>query len=152
MNPANTSFWMRGPQLSLDARRVVLILMVPAFGASLIQLGLGASPLVVALAMMVTTIGLLGFAALGAYNAGSWLILFFVLGNELVALYGKTLLGQPLDSNLYAPMASYLVLTVAALAMFAALVTVRFAPVGKPLLKPTANPRTLCFLSWGSLP
>lgn len=77
--------------------------------AALIQLPLGADPVVLAIAMASTGLGLFAFLALGAYNLGAWVVLLYTLGNVMVALYAKTALGQPLDSH-STPVMSFLVL------------------------------------------
>ena len=139
------------PMLRLSSRRVVLYFGVAALVAVLVQLLLGASPWIVMLTMIIITLGLLSFAVIGAYNLGAWLALFYVLGNVLVALYAKTLFGQTLDSHLYAPLDSFLVLTITTSALFVALIVARYVKLGRPLLRPTHKPKTLAWLSWGSL-
>ncbi|MHB8405662.1 MAG: hypothetical protein ACYDCJ_09600 [Gammaproteobacteria bacterium] len=134
----------------LSRRRVVTYLGAAALVAVPIQFMLGASPWIVVLAMIIITLGLLSFAIFGAYNLGTWLALFYVLGNVLVALYAKTLMGQPLDSHLYAPLDSFLVLTITTSALFVALIVARYVKLGRPLLRPTHKPKTLAWLSWGS--
>jgi len=136
--------------LRLGSGRLVVYLGAAALVAVLVQLLLGVSPPVIMLAIVITVLGLLSFAALGAYNIGSWLALFYVLGNVLLALYAKTLMGQSLDSHLYAPLESFLVLTVTTSALFVALIIARQVKLGRPLLPPTQKPKTLAWLSWGS--
>jgi len=138
------------PLLRLRRRRVALYLGMPAVVAIFIQLGIGASPWVVLLATVIVTTGLLAFLKLGAYNLGSWLALFYVLGNVLVALYAKTLMGQPLNSHLYAPVDSFFVLAVTSSALLLALLLVKDIRLGKPLLASPADQPTLARLSWGS--
>jgi hypothetical protein len=134
--------------LTLNARRIAMVLGFFALSAIPFQLMLDASPLVVMVCLLAAAVGLIGFVALGAYNLGSWLILFFTLGNVLVALYAKTLLGQPLDSHLRAPLNSYIAVAVTGIAMLAALVLVRRVRVGRPLFRGESDPRFLGFLSW----
>ena len=138
------------PILRLSSQRAVLWLGVAALIAILIQFLLGVSPPIIMLAIMVVTMGLMSFTAFGAYNIGSWLALFYVLGNVLIALYAKTLMDQALDSHLFAPLDSFLVLTVTTSALFVALIIERQMNVGGPLLPPTDKPKTLAWLSWGS--
>jgi hypothetical protein len=134
----------------MSSQRVALYLGILAAAAIFIQLGMGASPWVVLLATVIVTTGLLAFLVLGAYNLGSWLALFYMLGNVLVALYAKTLMGQPLDSHLYAPTDSFFVLAVTSSALLLALLLVKYIRLGKPLLAPPADQPTLARLSWGS--
>ena len=103
---------MTGHILKLNGRLIALYIGAVALVAVLVQLMLGVSLVVIMLAVIIVTLGLLSFAAYGAYNLGSWLALFYVLGNVLVALYAKTLMGQSLDSHLYAPLPAFLVLAV----------------------------------------
>jgi len=136
--------------LRLSSRRIVIFLGVSALVAILIQFMLGVSLPIIMLAMIIIALGLLSFLAFGAYNIGSWLALFYMLGNVLVALFAKTLMGQSLDSHLYAPLDSFLVLTITTSALFAALIIARYVKLGRPLLRPTHNPKALSWLSWGS--
>ncbi len=136
--------------LRLSARRMVLYLGVPALVALVAQLAMGASFAVVILTVLIVVVGLLAFMSLGAYNAGAWLALFYVLGNVLVAIYAKTFMGQTLDSHLYVPVDSFLVLAVSSTALLVTLLIVRAIRLGAPLLRPTSVPRELSWLSWGS--
>ncbi len=112
-----------------------------------LQLALGANPVVLALAIISCVAGLAGFRIAGAYQSGAWLAFFFVLGNVIVALVAKTAFLQPLDSNLFAPIESFLVLATGSVALLIALIVVMTIPVGKPLLHSTRDPRLLRFLS-----
>lgn len=136
------------PMLALDAKRLARVLGLLALAAALIQLMLGASWAVVVAALVATAAGLYGFVALGAYNLGAWLAFFYVLGNTLVALYAKTLLGQPLDSYLYVPLNSFFALAITSIGLLAALLLVRRVGVGRPLFQGRSDPRFLGFLSW----
>ena len=136
------------PMLMLDARRLTRVLGFFALLAALIQLVLGASPAVVIIALIAAAAGLYGFVALGAYNLGAWLAFFYVLGNVLIALYAKTLFGQPLDSNLYAPLNSFIAIAITSISLLAALLLVRRVGVGRPLFQGVSDPRLLSFLSW----
>ena len=138
----------RMPLLPLKGRSLASLLGLAAVAAALAQLMLGASLPAVGFALLATMFGLLGFAALGAYNLGSWVALFYALGNVLVALYAKTLLGQSLDSNLYAPEGSFLALAATSGELFAALLLVRRFGVGRPVLKPVCDPHFLAYFSW----
>ena len=134
----------------LTTKGIALLLGVPALLAVVVQLAWGASVLVVSLGAIVAALGLIAFVSLGAYNAGAWLALFYVSGNVLVALYAKTMMRQPLNSHLYAPVASFAVLTISTAALLAALLLVRRVDIGRPVFRPTTNQRTLTWLSWGS--
>lgn len=138
----------RKPLLSLNGRRLAGYLGLAAIAAAMAQLMLGASLSVVVFALLATTFGLLGFAALGAYNLGAWVALFYALGNVLVALYAKTLMGQPLDSNLYMPLDSFLVLAATSGGLFAALLLIRRLGVGRPIFASVRDPHFLAYFSW----
>lgn len=116
----------------------------------MIQLALGASPMVVILVAFAVGTGLFGFLALGAFNSAAWLSLFYVLGNVLVALFAKTLFFQPLDGNLYEPLTSYVAVAISTSALVAAIVLVRRINFGKPLFVATSNRELLSWLCWGS--
>lgn len=113
-----------------------------------VQAGLGASTLVLAATAAAVVLGLVTFAVLGGENGGSWTVLFYVLGNVLIALYAKTVLGQRLDSYLYAPTDAFLILLVATATMVAALFFVHLLPLGRGILRPLRNVRTLRRMSW----
>jgi hypothetical protein len=134
--------------LTLRGLLVAWFLGLLALVAALVQLWLGASPAVVGAALMAAIAGLIGFALLGAYNIGSWVALFYALGNVLIALYAKTLFGQSLGSNLYVPLNSFLAEATASIELLAALLLVRNLNVGRPLFKGVTDPRFLGFLSW----
>lgn len=138
----------RGPLLSLKGRRLACYLGLAAVAAALAQLVLGASLAVVTFALLAVLFGLLGFAVLGAYNLGSWVGLLYALGNVLIALYAKTLLGQPIDSNLNAPLDSFFALGVTSGGLFVALLLVRRLGVGRPIFKPVRDPHFLAYFSW----
>lgn len=135
---------------TLSAKRIVLYLGVPAGACAIMQLALGASPLTVLLAGCTVALGLLAFAALGAYNGGAWLVFFYVLGNVLIALIAKTFMGQTVDSHLYAAADSFSILLITTCGLVAATVLASATPVGRPVFMPTRNVRTLSWLCWGS--
>lgn len=132
----------------LNPRRVSLYLGTPAIACLLIQIALGASLWVVLLATISVVAGLASLFITGVYTTATWLALFYVLGNVLIALYAKTLMGQPLDSYLYAPVDSFLALAVTSSSLLFALLLVRQIGVGRPLFESVSNPRFLAFLSW----
>ena len=135
--------------LRLSSRLIAGGLGGMALAAALVQIGLGVKLGVLLLALFGAATGLLGFAWLGAFNLGAWWVLFYVLGNVLIALFAKTLLGQALDSHLDAPYASYLALAVGCLALLFALMLAWLAPVGKPILRASEEPGLLRFMAWG---
>ena len=145
-----TNWYPAKPTLVLDTRRVVMALALLTAVAAAAQLALGASPAVLMLALLIIIAGLFAFATLGAFNTGAWLALFYVLGNVVIALYAKTVFGQPVDSHLHAPVASFVVLAASTGALVAALAITRRIAVGRPLFSRTTDTRTLAWLTWGS--
>lgn len=109
---------------------------------------MGADPYVAGLALLTVVMGLLGFVALGACNLGSWVALFYILGNVLVALFAKTLMGQRLESHLWSPAGSFLALAITGFSLLAALFLVRRLRVGRVVLRAPTDPNFLALLSW----
>jgi hypothetical protein len=143
-----TSLVPHKPLLVLQAPRLAGYLALCAAVALVVQLFLGAPIVILTLALLAAGLGLLGFVVLGAYNLGAWVSLFYVLGNVLVALYAKTLLGQSLDSELLDPVKSFAVLASTSGALFAALWFIRYLPLGKPVFSPAVEPGFLIRFSW----
>lgn len=137
-----TKLWLRLRSASLGRTTMGLIV-----ACGVVQVALGASPVVVALALIACIAGLAGFRIAGAYQSGAWLAFFYVLGNVIVALVAKTVLLQPLDSYLYAPLESFAVLAVGSIALLIAVLISLAIPVGKPLFRSVADPRLLRLLS-----
>jgi len=129
---------------SVSVTRTTIALVVACVA---VQLALGASPVVLALAMISCVAGLVGFQIAGAYQSGAWLAFSFVLGNVIVALVAKTAFLQRVDSNLYVPLESFSVLAISSVVLLIALLTGVTIPVGKPLFRSIRDPRLLRFLS-----
>lgn len=136
------------PFLFLSASTVVYLLGALAAIAAIVQLTLSADPTVLTIAVLSSALGLCSFRMLGTYNLASWVVLLYILGNVLVALYAKTLLGQPLDSHLSAPELSFLVLLICVGALSIAAFLVRRIHIGSALFTGTSDLRFLVFLSW----
>jgi hypothetical protein len=143
---------MRGPngprlfallRSSTVFRRTLLVVVC----CTAIQLVLGADPGILALAVVSSVAGLAGFRLTGAYHSAGWLSFFFVFGSVIVALVAKTVFGQPLDSNLAAPMDSFLALAIGSSALLIAIVIALRIPVGKPFFGALSDPRLLRALS-----
>jgi hypothetical protein len=137
-----TNIWVRLKTASVTRTTILLVLACVAA-----QFALGAHPAVLALAIIACVAGLAGFQLAGAYHSAGWLAFFFVLGNVIVALVAKTVFLQPLDSHLYAPLESFLVLAVGSSALLIALLLSLMLPVGKPVFHSITDPRLLRFLS-----
>lgn len=112
------------------------------------QLLFGASALILMLTYATIGFGLAAFVIAGWNSPGAWLILFYLIGNCLVAVYAKTAFGQSLDSHLYVPALSFLVLLVATICMVFAAILANGLPVGRPMLKPLTDPAQLRWISW----
>jgi hypothetical protein len=145
--PSDVGFWDR--KLPLNGTGLCRTIAVATLAVAAIQLLLGASPVVLALVLAGIGLCVGAFFVTGTDNLAAWTILFFALGNFLVALFAKTILFQPVDSNLYEPLPSFLVLVLTTISMLAALYVARRIPVGRPVLDPTLDPGRLKFLSGG---
>lgn len=140
----------RKPSLTLSAGRIIVILGGTAIVCVLVQLALGATIVPLFSSIVVCILALAVFWAIGAYVAGAWVLLLYALGNAIVALYAKTALGQPLQSHLYAPDHSFLLILAGTVEMGGALMLAKFVSVGRPLLAAIADPAKLRWLSWSS--
>lgn len=134
---------------TLNGKRLALNLFLLAVACAGMHLFLGAAPIDVFLCVAASGIGLVGFVALGPYNVGAWISLFYVLGNTLVAIYAKAALGQALDSNLSESTLSFCLLLISSLALLSCLLFVRRIPLGPPLFDQVRDLRRLRWLSWG---
>jgi len=133
--------------LELNGRRIAQILLLLSLLAAVAQLMMGASPLVLAVLMIGIALGFYGFVALGEFNIASWVAFFYLMGNVLIALFAKTLLWQPIDSFLYAPLGSFGAESASVLGLLLALLLVNRLNLGDSLLEPSSDPGFLRFLS-----
>jgi hypothetical protein len=129
---------------SIKVTRTTLALVMACV---LVQVIMGADLIVLALAVIACFAALAGFRICGAYNAAAWLAFFFVLGNVVIALIAKTVMLQPLESNLYAPIESFFVLVVGSVALLIAILIALVIPLGKPVFPAVRDPRLLRALS-----
>lgn len=142
---------LRVGSLSLNARRLAAWLGLAAACSLLVQLAIGGSPLIVLLVFLCCAVVLWSFVAIGPYNLGSWLCFFYLLGNVLIALYAKTLLGQPLQSHLRAPVDAYATVSIGTFAAVSGLWIVKYVKVGRPLFGAVSGVHYLSYLSWSCL-
>lgn len=133
----------------LKTNTIVWLLSLPAVVCVLVQIGLGASLTVLFLAAFSIFVGLYGFWLFGAGNLAGWFCLFYMAGNVLFAFYAKTILGQTVESYLYAPTVSYLVQAICGAALLAALIASQWISVGRTF-PPITDLPTLRFLAWAS--
>jgi hypothetical protein len=82
------------------------------------------------------------------YNTPVLLAVLYVFSNVVFAFIVKTLLLQPANTNLYAPVSSYFATLVALIALFFSLFATKAIMVGKPLCPPVKD---LHFLKWLSI-
>lgn len=143
--------YVEASRLSGRVRLLCAWLGVAATCSLVAQLVMGASPLIVMLVFLCCGFALWSFAAIGPYNLGSWLCFFYLLGNVLVALYAKTLLGQPLQSHMHSPVDAYAAVTVGTLAAVVALWIATYVKVGRPLFSAVLDIHYLSYLSWSCL-
>jgi hypothetical protein len=107
------------------------------------QLFLGADLTVAVTDFGCVTLGLYGLRLYSVFNAGAVLILFYSVGNVILALYVKTILLQPLDIYLFAPVTSYMAELVTVTAAILALGMVAKLNLGPPVLQAELDARQL---------
>ena len=78
--------------LPLKGKKLAYVLFALSVISGFVQIAMGASLETVFWCLFTIAAGLFAFSALGAYNVGAWIALFFSLGNGIVALYSKTFL------------------------------------------------------------
>ncbi|MGC1296496.1 MAG: hypothetical protein WA869_15790 [Alloacidobacterium sp.] len=132
----------------LSGRNIVLVLGGMAVVAAVFQVGFDVDPVVLFLALSSIAIGLYSFWLTGPMNLAGWVLFVYMAGNILVAYYAKTLMGQPLESNLYNPQLAFAVEAICCLSLFVALILTIWIPVGKPAVKPILERGTLRFLGF----
>lgn len=130
---------------------VAVVLSASALVALVIQLAFGTPIDIIMLVVCSVGATLVAFVAAGPYSLGAWVAMFYGLGNVLVALYAKTLLGQQLDSYLEVPQYSFLAIAVTSGSLLAALLVITPIPVGRPVFRRVADSKFLSFLSWTTL-
>ena len=128
--------------------RLLTTLIYTSFAFGVFQLILQASPVVVILSVLSGLIAILPcfFYGLGRTVGVLYLMVWFQV--SFGALLTKSMLLQPLDSNLFSPVFSHLILLVGAIAFSAsALLAYTFTPLHKDLIRPELNPRRLTALA-----
>jgi hypothetical protein len=134
--------------LKFDFGSIVAGMELSAGLCGVVQLVIGASPIVLAIALAAIYSGLTYVRRLGPNNVIAWIIFFYLLGNFLVALYAKTLLLQPLDSNLYSPLESFLLLALTLAVIVISADVAKRIPVGRTAFSIARDPRMLMRFSW----
>lgn len=131
----------------LKTNYILWLLALPAIVCVLVQIGLGASMTVLFFATACMALGLYGFWMFGVGNMAGWFCLFYMSGNVLFAFYGKTILRQTVESNLYTPTVSFEVQAVCGVALLAAMILAHWINIGRPL-QPITDLGTLRFISY----
>ncbi|MBN1481479.1 hypothetical protein EH223_03865 [candidate division KSB1 bacterium] len=101
-----------------------------------LQLAFGADVRILFFAVATALCGFLILNHGGIYDAVSLAGFVFLFNTVFFAILLKTFLGQAIDSNLYAPFISFLIIFIVALEVLFAIKLVHIIPVGKPLYKP----------------
>ena len=113
----------------------------------LFHLFLGTSPFLMLIAAVAIILSVFILFEFGIDNAASLVGFVFVFNTIIFAIVLKTLFLQPLDSNLYRPASSFLVVLLGILEIFFALKIVRLVPTGNPIFKATRDAKFLKYLS-----
>lgn len=83
-----------------------------------IQIIIGANITIVVLCLIGSGMAIAGFILLGESRFSAWVVLFFGVGNFIISIIAKTILLQPLNSNLVAPVDAFLIATIAMVGVF----------------------------------
>lgn len=128
--------------------RIIVRLIYASLALGAFQLFLGASPVVVLLSLAS---GLATILPCLVYGFGRFVGVLYILvwfQFSFGGLLAKSILFQPLDSNLFQPVLSHLILLAGALSFsIGALVAFSFGPLQRNLVRPELNPRTLTILA-----
>ncbi|MBN1464713.1 hypothetical protein JXA02_03050 [candidate division KSB1 bacterium] len=112
-----------------------------------LQLALGTDVKILMLAAATALCGFLILSSGGLTDAGSLVGFAFLFNTLFFAILLKTMLGQSLESNLYAPFTSFLIVFIVSFQVLFALKFAQALPVGKPLFRPTNELRFLKYLA-----
>ncbi|MBN1558893.1 hypothetical protein JW998_01495 [candidate division KSB1 bacterium] len=102
-----------------------------------VQLALGTDAKILILVAATALCGFLILSSSGFLDAGSLVGFAFLFNTMFFAILLKTILGQSLESNLYAPFTSFLIVFIVSFQVLFALKFVQALPVGKPLFHPS---------------
>ncbi len=132
------------------ARSRFMILLMWSFAISalfIVQLAFGADIRILLLAAATALIGFLILNAGGFYHMSSLVGFAFLFNTLFFGILLKTVIGQPIDSNLYSPYTSFLIVFLVALQIFFAQKFVQVVPVGKPLFRPLNDLKFLKYIA-----
>jgi hypothetical protein len=117
----------------------------------LVQLALSAYSAVNLVVLLLFVSIMTVFALIVSYGSlfsvPTLLAVLYIFNNVIFAFFLKTLLLQPLSSNLFAPVSSYLATLVACIALFCAIHIAKIINVGRPFFQPIRDLRLLKWLS-----
>ncbi len=139
--------WNSLERLQSQDRKNTLLLMGVVFCIFFIQLAFGANPFIVLTALLSVTISVIVLLNGGYRDSLSIVGFFFVFNTVTFAMVLKTALLQPLESNLFQPTTSFIIVLLGAIELLLALYIVKLTPVGRPLFKPTQNLDFLKYLA-----
>ena len=128
-------------------KRYLLFGLSALFVLFLLQMFFGTPPFILLAAFIAIVMSLFVLLEFGPENSASVVGFFFVFNTVTFAVVLKTVFLQPLDSNLYQPSASFMVVILGVLQLFFALKIVRLLPTGKPLFKGSTDLKYLKTLS-----
>jgi hypothetical protein len=128
--------------------RLITRLVYASLSLGAFQLFLGASPLVVILSLASGLATILPCLVYGFGRTVGILYLLVWFQFSFGALLAKSILFQPLDSNLFQPVLSHLILLAGAVSFsIGALVAFSFGPLQRNLVRPELEPRKLTVLA-----
>ncbi len=128
-------------------RKTTFFMLGLVFCIFLMQLAFGTSPVILLIALLSVAISVIVLLDGGYRDSLSIVGFFFIFNTITFALILKTALLQPLESNLFQPFTSFVIVLVGAVEIFLAFNIVKLFPVGKPLFKPTQNLSFLKYLA-----
>jgi len=140
-----------GISISAPKKRQYLIIgLLALFVLLLFHLFLGTPPFLLLVSSVAIILGVFILIEFGIENAASVVGFFFVFNTLIFAVLLKTLFRQPLDSNLFQPTTSFLVVLIGISQLFFALKVVRLIPTGRPIFSASTDPGFLKYLSVSS--
>jgi hypothetical protein len=131
-------------------KRYMIIGLATLFILLLFHLFLGTSPFILLIASVVIFLSIFILLEFGIENTASVAGFMFIFNTLVFAIVLKTLFLQPLDSNLYRPTYSFMVVLLGVLEIFFAIKIVRVIPTGAPIFKPTKDIKFLKYISVAS--
>ena len=116
---------------------------------ALLQLSLGANPVIVAIAICTIAASWFIIQWRGIANGGAIIVFAFITNTITIAILLKTILFQRLDCNLYNPFFAFSVVLIGTIEIITAFLIVDHIPL-RHILNPCYNPRKLEFIGFAS--